>query len=705
MKSLFQILVIVTLVVVLTTLASAQVPQMINYQGKLTTQEGGCLNDTVSMTFTIYSDDQGTVVDWTEDQDSVVVKAWIFNVLLGSVNPIPASVFDGSTKYLGVQVESDPEMRPLKPMVSVAYAYRAATADSGYVDCEDCDDRFVNMQGPDSVVASSGTAFLGKTAGTSTAETHGIQGYADNSSSGSAYGGFFQTSSSGTGQHYGVGAVGYGSSSYATFGCYGSAVNSSTGMARGGYFRAEDSGTGQHEGVLAVAYGSSSANTFGCLATAHNASTGDAYGGDFTVGSSGTGTHYGVSARGYGSSSASTYGYYGYADNTSTGSAYGGYFETSSSGTAAHFGVYAKGRGFSSGAIYGLQASVENASTGPSYGGDFYTSYSGTGGHVGVSGLGRGSSSASTYGCYGYADNTSTGIAFGGSFSTDTSGTGYHCGVMARGYSSSPIYTHGIYGHAMNTSSGDAYGGYFDTSPFGTGVHYGVYGYGQGSSSSPTYGYIGCAYNNSAGDVFGGHFSTLSTGTGIKYGVYASAPVDQGWAGYFDGEVRITDSLVVLGGKSAAVKVDNGEYRLLYSQESAECWFEDFGEGRLENGKAVIEIDPLFAQTVNTTVKYHVFLTPQDKPLTLAVANKTATSFEVKGPEGANISFSYRLVAKRKGYENLRLAKMGGPTPEEVAAEQERHQTEFEQERVSMEQERQKMEEERMEMEKERESR
>jgi hypothetical protein len=33
------------------------VPHMINYQGKLTTASGGCLNDTVQMTFTIYADE------------------------------------------------------------------------------------------------------------------------------------------------------------------------------------------------------------------------------------------------------------------------------------------------------------------------------------------------------------------------------------------------------------------------------------------------------------------------------------------------------------------------------------------------------------------------------------------------------------------------------------------------------------------------
>lgn len=127
----FVLLVVGTVVFFLCSFSSADVPSMINYQGKLTTAAGGCLNDTVQMTFSIYADSFGTSADWTETQDDVVVKEGVFSVLLGAVDTIPSTVFDGSIKYLGVQVESDPEMRPLKPMVSVAYAYRAGTADGG----------------------------------------------------------------------------------------------------------------------------------------------------------------------------------------------------------------------------------------------------------------------------------------------------------------------------------------------------------------------------------------------------------------------------------------------------------------------------------------------------------------------------------------------------------------------------------------------
>lgn len=129
----FVLLVVGTVMFLLCSVSSADVPHMISYQGKLTTAGGGCLNDTVQITFSIYPDTLGSPANWSETQTEVVVKEGIFNVLLGSVDTIPQAVFDGGIKHLGVQVESDPEMRPLKPMVSVAYAYRAG-ASGGWVD-------------------------------------------------------------------------------------------------------------------------------------------------------------------------------------------------------------------------------------------------------------------------------------------------------------------------------------------------------------------------------------------------------------------------------------------------------------------------------------------------------------------------------------------------------------------------------------------
>jgi hypothetical protein len=78
----------------------------------------------------------------------------------------------------------------------------------------------------------------------------------------------------------------------------------------------------------------------------------------------------------------------------------------------------------------------------------------------------------------------------------------------------------------------------------------------------------------------------------------------------------------------------------------------------LANGSAVVQLEPTFAQTVNSEVEYHVFLTPNGDCKGLYVANKTAGSFEVRelGGGKASVGFDYRIVARRKGYEEIRMA-------------------------------------------------
>ena len=114
----------------LSSVSYADVPDMINYQGKLTTSGGGLVNGTVQMTFSVYPDTLGSPAEWTETQDSVIVSKGMFSVVLGSKVSISTSVFDGSTKYLGIQVESDPEMTPTRPIVSAAYAFKSEYADT-----------------------------------------------------------------------------------------------------------------------------------------------------------------------------------------------------------------------------------------------------------------------------------------------------------------------------------------------------------------------------------------------------------------------------------------------------------------------------------------------------------------------------------------------------------------------------------------------
>jgi hypothetical protein len=122
-KSIFFILILLAF-----SLSQAQVPQVINYQGMLTDAGGTALNGSFVIEFKIYDAPTAGTALWTETQ-TVAVTAGLFDVLLGSVTPIPYTVFDGSDKYLSLKVGADPEMTPRKRLVSVGYALRAYNAD------------------------------------------------------------------------------------------------------------------------------------------------------------------------------------------------------------------------------------------------------------------------------------------------------------------------------------------------------------------------------------------------------------------------------------------------------------------------------------------------------------------------------------------------------------------------------------------------
>lgn len=170
-------------------------------------------------------------------------------------------------------------------------------------------------------------------------------------------------------------------------------------------------------------------------------------------------------------------------------------------------------------------------------------------------------------------------------------------------------------------------------------------------------GYAVAGFNNS-GDLPTAYFENDGGGPTTPI-LQTSGPKADGGSCSIDGK----GDLACTGTASPIVPVDNGSRKVaLYAVESPENWFEDFGSGQLSNGFAVISLEPTFAQTINADVEYHVFLTPNGDSRGLYVAAKTSTSFEVReqGGGASSIGFDYRIVARRKGYENVRLADKTG---------------------------------------------
>jgi len=244
--------------------------------------------------------------------------------------------------------------------------------------------------------------------------------------------------------------------------------------------------------------------------------------------------------------------------------------------------------------------------------------------------------------------------------------TGFNNGVFGStlsnegaGVSGAASSTSGNANGVVGTSSGadggiGVWGIQQATSGFGVGV--------RGDLESPT----------ASGAA--GFFITFSPTSEAGQFVNASRQglILQGLSGPFDatqkevfsvdtnGNLHITGNLTVNGMKSSTAKLQDGREVALYAVESPENWFEDFGSAELNNGVAWVPLDASFAQTVNATVNYHVFLTANGDSNGLYVARKTAAGFEIRehAVGTSNIAFDYRIVARRRGYETIRLLQV-----------------------------------------------
>ncbi|MBV1923281.1 MAG: hypothetical protein KUG68_04545 [Flavobacteriaceae bacterium] len=152
---------------------------------------------------------------------------------------------------------------------------------------------------------------------------------------------------------------------------------------------------------------------------------------------------------------------------------------------------------------------------------------------------------------------------------------------------------------------------------------------------------------NDMGVYGGANFPTAIGIYGLNYNV------STGFAGYFDGNHAIT------GTKSASIPTKNGN-QLVYAMESPEIWFEDFGQATLINGTVHITFDELYSDAVFIDGNHpmHVFLQEQgDCNGLFFIPDSDGKGFTVKEKQhgNSNITFSYRVTAKRRFFQDHRF--------------------------------------------------
>jgi len=174
----------------------------------------------------------------------------------------------------------------------------------------------------------------------------------------------------------------------------------------------------------------------------------------------------------------------------------------------------------------------------------------------------------------------------------------------------------------------------------------GIYGYSTsnwgGQFSGVPYGVVG--FSRSTSGLRAGGYFDASTGQSYAYvGAVTAA-----------GTVRKIEGI---GTVNTVMKTREG-MKSLFAPEMPEAWFEDIGRGELLNGHARIELDPLFLDciTVNENMPMNVFIQLNDDCNGVYVKSDR-TGFDVYELKGGTSSakFTYRVMAKWKGYENERF--------------------------------------------------
>jgi hypothetical protein len=343
----------------------------------------------------------------------------------------------------------------------------------------------------------------------------------------------------------------------------------------------------------------------------------------------------------------------------------------------------------------GTNAAINGYATGS--GEAVYGENSGTG--VGVYGIGV---AATGFGVFAYNTNASgTGLISNG----NNAAAGYAAAGSAGAFTANRI---GVYSVSLNTNAalsssgviGRDAGGTFTMLNGGAGVTgsggtggVGVFAFNSGTGSAlyaqngnATSFAVRAVNTNASGtgilgtgnNVAGTYLTDGSgvTGVGLTIGVAGiTTSTTNGIlraGGYFvTGNGSTTGGLAYVGARTAGNvnrKIEGngtvntiitdlqGNKVLMSAPEAPENFFQDFGQGQLVDGKAYIQLDPVFTKNivVNEQHPLRVFVQLKGNCKGVYVTNETANGFEVIELDGgqSNAKFTYFVTANRADEEN-----------------------------------------------------
>lgn len=256
---------------------------------------------------------------------------------------------------------------------------------------------------------------------------------------------------------------------------------------------------------------------------------------------------------------------------------------------------------------------------------------------IGSLGVGVGGFSVSTgIGVYGQ----NTGLGYGVYGANNAGGTGV--------FGAGQLGADGVTGFANNALGFSVWG--FHTLTNGTGV--------VGGNGNQSFYLVNGSGGAFTGDKIAGYFKTLDsslTNNTLKAGalinIRSSGPTNASW---YVGLCDATNTLYkVLGPGVVSTVVNdlNDKKVIMCAPEGPEAMFEDYGSSQLVNGKAKVQIDPIFTKNiiVNEQHPLRVFVQLEGDCKGVFVSNKSATGFDITELQNgnSNVSFTYKVIANR----------------------------------------------------------
>lgn len=569
---LLTLLSILVIVLALPITGLCEVPQQINFQGRLTDAEGNPLNGDYTINFHLFNAETGGSQLWSSpdgEEQMVTVINGIYNVKLGIYEPLDSTIFYDGMVWLEVVVEGE-ILFPRQQITATAYALKAGDADTlGNHTVED-----FSLNGHTHIVTSDMIAD-----GTVTAADLGNDSVSSSEITSNAVSSIEVLDNSLTAEDLADNSVGSGEIASNAVGQSELAPNSvgSTEIIDGAV-AAADLNDGPGSGVNADLLDNLNSTAFMPASTdLWVNTTGDTMSGDLNIISDINAINSSAVENDYTANFESTGGTSAYAINiiasstsdharglsldvdSSNSNAYGGFIDVNSYHSATGIAInsqslndnsyalnlYSKAGAPSTGTSRGIYSTSYHEGAGTLYGISNISSHLGPSGNTyGFTSSVFGSATGGAYGVYGKANKNvsdTSGVAYGGYFvgknDREDSSYGVYGDAIGEGGDRYGVYgraigtgdgekNYGVYGYAQ--SNGDEYnfGGYFNAyGPHGTGV----FGEGDGETAigikGITRGNLGVGVHGMASALgsdinYGGYFSSLSTG-GV--GVYGTA--------------------------------------------------------------------------------------------------------------------------------------------------------------------------------------